>query len=155
MTNMTAGALAEKAGGPRAARVLIVDSCSHSREGLRSSLQGVGCEVETVVGNVDAISALRVGRFDLALIDLDQPRAHGIAMTAWDLVRISRALVANLGLILMAAKRSLEAEARADELERARLVEKPINPTELGSIVRALLGEYKTSPVSSRELNHV
>jgi DNA-binding response OmpR family regulator len=106
------------------------------------------------MGNVDAISALRVGRFDLAVIDLDLPRAHGIAMTAWELARISRALVANLGLILMAAKRSLEDETLADRLERARLLEKPINPMELGSIVQALLAEYKTSPVS-REWNHV
>ena len=120
-------------------RVLIVDSYSHSREGLRRSLLGGGCEVEAVMGTCEAISTLWDGRFDVAVIDLDLPRAPGLAMTGWDLARFFRALDAGLGLILVAAEWSREAEALADRLERARLLEKPINPMELRSIIRALL----------------
>jgi len=120
-------------------RVLIVDSYGHSREGLRRSLLGGGCEVEAVIGICEAIRALRDGRFDVAVIDLDLPRAHGIAMTGWDLARLFRALDAGLGLILVAAECSREAGTLADRLERARLLEKPINPMELRSVIRALL----------------
>jgi CheY-like chemotaxis protein len=139
MASMPDRAVMERAGGPRAARILIVDPYSHSREGLRSSLLGAGCEVEAVMGSFEAIRAIQDGRFDVAVIDLDLSRAHGIAMTGWDLARIFRALDAGLGLILVAAEYSREAGTLADRLERARLLEKPINPMELRSIVRAFL----------------
>ncbi|MDO8477579.1 MAG: response regulator [Candidatus Rokubacteria bacterium] len=115
----------EREGGPGAARLVIVDSYSHSRAGLRCLLPGAGCEVEAVMGSCEAIRGLKDGRFDLAVIDLDLPRAHGIAMTGWDLARIFRALDAGLGLILVAAECSREAGTLADRLERARLLEKP------------------------------
>jgi CheY-like chemotaxis protein len=139
MASVTNGVALEREGGPRAARVLIVDPYNHSREGLRSSLRGAGCEVEAVMGSCEAIRALKDGRFDLAVIDLDLPRSHGRAMTGWDLARIFRALDEGLGLILVAAECSRENGTLADRLERARLLEKPINPKELRSIVRALL----------------
>jgi len=121
------------------ARVLIVDPYSHSREGLRSSLIGAGCEVEAVMGICPAIRTLKDGRFDLAVIDLDLPRAHSIAVTGWDLARVFRALDAGLELVLVTAEWSREADTLTARLEHSRLLEKPINPTELRSIVRRLL----------------
>lgn len=139
MESVTNRGMREPEAGPRAARVLIVDSYSHSREGLRSSLLVAGCEVEAVMVSFEAIRVLKDGRFDLAVIDLDLPRAHELAMTGWDLARIFRAFDAGLGLILVAAEWSRDAGALADRLERARLLVKPINPKELRSIVPSLL----------------
>jgi DNA-binding response OmpR family regulator len=121
-------------------RILIVDAYGHSREGLGASLRGGGWSVETAAGSWEAIRKAKGDRFGLAIIDLDLPPAHGLAVTGWDLARIFRAFHPGAAVILVTAewRRELEVEA---EWHRARLVEKPINPGELRVLVRALESE--------------
>jgi CheY-like chemotaxis protein len=119
-------------------RILIVDAYSHSREGLRASLRGGGWSVETAATSWEAISKMKDGRFHVAVIDLELPPAHGVAMSGWDLARIFRALNPAVGLILVTAERSAEVKRQAERLGGSRLLEKPINPTELRVIVKAL-----------------
>jgi DNA-binding response OmpR family regulator len=109
-------------------RLLLVDPYGHSREGLGAALR-------------DAVTRMQDGGFDLLIVDLDLPPAHGLAEDGWDLVRLLRAASPTLPLILIAAESRPETQAAALRHGAAHLLEKPINPRELRSIVRALRPE--------------
>jgi DNA-binding response OmpR family regulator len=85
------------------------------------------------------------GAFDLAIIDLDLPPAHGIAEDGWELVRILRAADPTLLMVLIAAECHPDTRAEALRHGAAYLLEKPISPRELRGIVRTLRPE--TTPV--------
>lgn len=122
-------------------RLLLVDPYSHSREGLGAALRAGGFRVETAEGSSEAVQKIHGGEFDLAIIDLDLPPVHGIAEGGWDLVRILRVLNPTTLLILIAAESDSDTQAQARRYRASRLLEKPINPRELRSIVRALRPE--------------
>jgi putative two-component system response regulator len=122
-------------------RLLLVDPYGGSREGLGAALRGGGLSVETAAGASEAIAKMRDGEVDLAIVDLDLPPAHGVAEDGWDLVRILRAANPALPLILIAAECQPDTQAEARRRGAARLLEKPINPRELRSIIRALRPE--------------
>jgi CheY-like chemotaxis protein len=122
-------------------RLLLVDPYGGSREGLGAALRGGGLSVQTAEGASEAIAKVRAGEVDLAIVDLDLPAAHGVAEDGWDLVRILRAANPALPLILIAAECQPDTQAEARRRGVARLLEKPINPRELRSIIRALRPE--------------
>lgn len=126
-------------------RLLVVDPYGTSRAGLGAALRAGGFAVEAVEGSSEAIRSINLGRFDLAIIDLDLPPAHGVAEDGWDLVRILRAAAPALPMILIAAECHPDTQAEALRLGAARLLEKPINPRELRSIVRALRPEIASA----------
>jgi two-component system OmpR family response regulator/two-component system response regulator TctD len=126
-------------------RLLVVDPYGTSREGLGAALRAGGFAVEAVESSSEAIRSINVGGFDLAIIDLDLPPAHGVAEDGWDLVRILRATAPGLPMILIAAECHPDTHAEALRLGAARLLEKPINPRELRSIVRALRPEIASA----------
>jgi len=121
-------------------RLLLVDPYGHSREGLGAALRGGGLQVGTAEGASQAMAAMRSGEVDLAIVDLDLPPAHGVAEDGWDLVHLLRAASPTLPLILIAAECRPHTQAEALRLG-ARLLEKPINPRELRTLVRALRPE--------------
>ncbi len=122
-------------------RILVVDAYGHSREGLSASLRVGGYSVETAAGSWEAIQKAKEGHFGLAIIDVDLPLAHGVAMSGWDLARIFRALHPGAAIILVTAEWYPELRAQAEGLHRARLVEKPIHPGELRALVKAMQSE--------------
>lgn len=69
-------ALAQSAGP--ALRALVVDDSATVREVERQLLARMGFEVETAVDGMDGWNALRAGRFDLVVSDIDMPRMNGI-----------------------------------------------------------------------------
>ena len=73
-------ALAEAgaAAGGTALRALVVDDSATVREVERQLLVRMGFEVETAVDGMDGWNALRAGRFDLVVSDIDMPRMNGI-----------------------------------------------------------------------------
>jgi CheY-like chemotaxis protein len=125
--------------GPR--RILIVDAYGHSREGLSASLRGGGWTVETAAGSWEAIRKVKDGDFGLAIIDLDLPPAQGVLVSGWDLARIFRAFQPDASVILVTADSRSDLKAAAEQLERVRLVEKPLSPAALRALVRALESE--------------
>ena len=129
------------------ARILIVDAYGHSREGLRASLRGGGCVVETAAGSWETISKMREGRFRAAIIDLELPPAHGVS--GWDLARVFRAFQPAAAIILVTAEWRPEFREEARRLQRAQLLEKPINPAELRAIVRTLHAELEAPDTAS------
>jgi len=126
-------------------RLLLVDPYGTSREGLGAALRVSGFVVETAAGSSEAIRKVGAGEFDLAIIDLDLPPAHGIAEDGWDLVRILRAANPALLMVLIAAECHPDTQAEAVRHGAAHLLQKPISPRELRSIVRNLRPE--TTPV--------
>ena len=139
----------EGEGPSEPAKVLIVDAYGHSREGLKASLRGGGCVVETAAGSWEAISKMREGRFGAAIIDLELPPAHGVAMSGWDLARVFRAFQPVAAIILVTAEWRPEFREEARRLQRAQLLEKPINPAELRAIVRTLHSELEAPDTAS------
>ena len=126
-------------------RLLLVDPYGTSREGLGAALRAGGFAVETAAGSSEAIRKVGAAGFDLAIIDLDLPPVHGIAEDGWDLVRILRAADPALPMVLIAAECHPDTQAEAVRYGAAHLLEKPINPRELRTIVRNLRPE--TTPV--------
>jgi len=122
-------------------RLLLVDPYGTSREGLGAALRGGGFTVETAEGSSEAIQKIYDGAFDLAIIDLDLPAAHGVAEDGWELVSLLRVAGPTLPLILIAAECHPDTQAEAVRFGAAHLLEKPINPRELRTIVRALRPE--------------
>lgn len=121
-------------------RLLLVDPYGHSREGLGAALRGGGLLVETADGASQAVAKMRAGEVDIAIVDLDLPPAHGLAEDGWGLVNLLRAASPTLPLILIAAESRPQTQAEALRLG-ARLLEKPINPRELRTVIRTLRPE--------------
>ena len=119
-------------------RILIVDDHRHSREGLRESLLGEGYQVEAAADGWQAIKKVKEGRFEVAIIDLDLPPVYGVDMSGWDLIRICRAFHPGITIIVVSAEAGQEVKAQAEELKVAKVLEKPIDPTQLKAIVSTL-----------------
>ncbi len=62
-------------------RILVVDDSITVREVERKLLQAAGYQVEVAVDGMDGLNALRSGRFDLLITDVDMPRMNGIELT--------------------------------------------------------------------------
>jgi two-component system sensor histidine kinase and response regulator WspE len=82
-----AGLAADSAPGARAPRkrVLVIDDSLTVRELERKLLTQGGYDVEVAVDGMDGWNAIRAGRFDLIVTDIDMPRLDGI-----ELVRLVR-----------------------------------------------------------------
>jgi two-component system chemotaxis sensor kinase CheA len=69
-------------GAGSARRVLVAEDSITSRLLLKHILEGAGCEVETAVDGLDALSKLRQGRFDAVVSDVEMPQLDGLGLTA-------------------------------------------------------------------------
>jgi CheY-like chemotaxis protein len=103
-----------------------------------SAALGGAFVVETAAGAWEAITRMKEGRFALAVIDLDLPPAHGVAMSGWELARIFRAFNPGGATIFVTADWHPGLRTQADRVARSRVIEKPINPIELRSMVQML-----------------
>jgi two-component system sensor histidine kinase and response regulator WspE len=61
-------------------RVLVVDDSLTVRELERSLLDSAGYEVEVAVDGMEGWNAIRTGRYDLMVTDIDMPRMDGIEL---------------------------------------------------------------------------
>jgi two-component system sensor histidine kinase and response regulator WspE len=64
----------------RRLRVLVVDDSLTVRELERKLLVNAGYEVQIATDGMDGWHAVRAGRFDLVITDVDMPRADGIEL---------------------------------------------------------------------------
>jgi two-component system sensor histidine kinase and response regulator WspE len=67
---------------PRQKKILIADDSLTIRELERKLLQSRGYLAEPAVDGVDAWNAVRAGRFDLVITDVDMPRLNGIELAS-------------------------------------------------------------------------
>jgi CheY-like chemotaxis protein len=119
-------------------KILVVDDERHSREGLRVWLLGAGYTVETAADSWQAIKKIKDYPFEVAIIDLDLPPVHGVALSGWDLVRIFRAFNPSIGIVVVGAEESRHVRTQAAQLKVSEFLEKPISPTRLKGIVSTL-----------------
>jgi len=120
---------APNAAAPRAAHVLVVDDNATNRMVAQSLVEMFECTSEAAEDGLEAIEAVRTGRFDLVLMDIRMPRMDGVAAT-----RAIRALAAPVGQIPIIA---LTANADPDDAAgyvaagMNAVVEKPMKPEQL------------------------
>jgi CheY-like chemotaxis protein len=119
-------------------RILVVEDDPHSREGLRGLLSVGGYWVDTAADGWQAIERIKDGSFQLALVDLDLPVVHGVAVDGWDLVRILRAFHPDITIIVVSAQMGPAIESRARVLKVSCLLEKPLDPATLWATLRRL-----------------
>jgi DNA-binding response OmpR family regulator len=124
--------------GKKVKRILVVDDDPHSREGLREALQSEGYRVETAPDSWEGIRKIKEDDYDVAIVDLDLPAVRGVVVTGWDLARIFPAYRPGISIIVISAEAENAQRSRAGHLGVSEFLEKPISPTRLRAIVRAL-----------------
>ena len=75
-----AGGSVEEPGG--GSSVLLVEDSITARMLLKNILESAGHSVQTAVDGVDAMTALKVGDFDVVVSDVEMPRMNGFELTA-------------------------------------------------------------------------
>lgn len=64
----------------RAKMILVVDDSITVREAERKMLENAGFMVDTAVDGMDGLNAIRTGKYDLIVSDVDMPRMNGIEL---------------------------------------------------------------------------
>jgi CheY-like chemotaxis protein len=126
------------AAAARPIHVLVVDDNATNRMVAQSLVEMFDCTSEAAEDGVEAVEAVRAGRFDLVLMDIKMPRMDGVEAT-----RAIRALPAPLGQIPVIA---LTANADPDDAAAYlgagmnAVVEKPMKPEQLFAALQQALG---------------
>lgn len=129
---------AEPAVAGRAAHILIVDDNATNRMVAEALCDMFECTSEQAVDGVEAVEMARTGRYDLVLMDIKMPRMDGIAAT-----RAIREMTGRPGAVPIVA---LTANADPADVQTylaagmQDVVEKPIKPERLATVLNALLG---------------
>jgi PAS domain S-box-containing protein len=123
--------------------VLVVDDHADARELVSIALQQAGARVATAASAEEGLAALREGRPDVLLCDIEMPGESG-----YELMRKVRALPADAGGLTPAI--ALTAYARDEDRMRTLLagfqrhLSKPVRPDELASTVAAMAGTIRS-----------
>jgi two-component system, chemotaxis family, sensor kinase CheA len=114
---------------PPAKRLLVVEDSITSRMLLKGILESAGYDVKTAVDGIEAFTALRTGRFDLVVSDVEMPRMNGFDLTVR--IRADRAL-AELPVVLVTALESREDRERGIDVgANAYLVKSSLDQSNL------------------------
>lgn len=93
----------------RKKRVLVVDDSLTVRELERKLLSGLGYHVDVAIDGMDGWNAVRLGRYDLIVSDVDMPRMDGIELVT--LIRAD-ARLKTLPIVVVSYKDSAEDRQR-------------------------------------------
>jgi two-component system chemotaxis sensor kinase CheA len=121
----------------RPAAILVVDDSITTRTMEKNLLEGAGYHVETTADGVEAWTALKSGRFDLVVSDVDMPRMDGFDLTA----RIREdPRLGPLPVVLVTALESREDKERGIEVgANAYVIKSGFDQSKLLEIIRRLL----------------
>jgi two-component system chemotaxis sensor kinase CheA len=127
---------AEPSAAPQQQRILVVEDSITSRMLLKGILESAGYDVKTAVDGIDAFTALRAGRFDAVVSDVEMPRMDGFDLTVR--IRADRAL-AQLPVVLVTALESREDRERGIDVgANAYLVKSSLDQSNLLEALRRL-----------------
>ena len=121
----------------RCAHVLVVDDNATNRMVAEALCEMFDCTSETAEDGVEAVEAVKSGRFDLILMDIKMPRMDGVEAT-----RTIRALGgrhATVPIIALTANADPEDAVRYLASGMSSVVEKPIKPEALLAAMNACL----------------
>jgi len=120
---------------PRALRrILVVEDDRNSREGLQGLLSVGGHRVDTAADGWEALERIKQGSYELAIVDLDLPAVHGIAMDGWDVARIVRAFCPDVAIVVVSGRDDDETRDAARHIDVAFL-EKPLAMSDLRTVI--------------------
>ena len=124
-----------------APRVLIADDDRAIRESLQRALELDGYAVETTADGVEALSTLRGGHHDLAILDVMMPGVDGLGVC-----RILRSDGCRIPLLMLTAR--VETSDRVAGLDAGAddYLPKPFELDELLARLRALLRRSRPEP---------
>lgn len=123
-------------------KVLVVDDDSTTRHMLQSLLAKEGMVAEVAEDGVEALEALRYGRFDLILLDVWMPRMNGLELLARLRTRKRRPRV-----IVMTSDDAPETLLKAVRGQASRYVHKPVAADTLLKVVREALAAPEAVPI--------
>ena len=122
----------------RGKRVLVVDDVEVNRQVASEWLHRAGIEVAQASDGAQAVTAVRDGRFDAVLMDVQMPGMDGFAATR-EIRRMGRL---RLPIVAMTANAMAEDRRQCLEAGMDDHLGKPVQPEQLfASLVRWVLGE--------------
>jgi CheY-like chemotaxis protein len=122
-------------------RVLVVDDDEDARLVLAIMLRQSGAEVATASSVAQAFEIFAAERFDVVVSDIAMPGEDGYALI--ERLRKSSAVPA---IAVSAIATGAEDRERALAAGFTEFVRKPVDPTELASIVASALAEERRRP---------
>lgn len=134
------GRLASAAAYHAPKRVLVVDDEATIRDLYARVLRSEGLDVEVACDGEQALLKLAFQPFDLLITDWHMPRLDGASLVQW--LRATRSTVP---VIMLSGSDAAHDIPKSLQTEFAFILQKPILPTRLLTIVQNLLGvEAKT-----------
>jgi CheY-like chemotaxis protein/anti-sigma regulatory factor (Ser/Thr protein kinase) len=124
------------------AKILIVDDDRTTRHILRKVLTEAGFSTTVAKDGVEALKALRVGRFDLLLLDVWMPRMNGLELLARIRKRKTKPRV-----VVMTSDDAPQTLLEAVRENTFKYVHKPIEPRALLQTVREVLEAPDVPPI--------
>jgi two-component system, OmpR family, KDP operon response regulator KdpE len=122
-----------------AGRILAVDDEPQIRRVLRTALSAQGYEVFTARTGEEALEAIRTGRFDLLLLDVNMPGLSGL-----EVCREIRA-TSEVAIIMLTVRDSEQDKVAALDAGADDYITKPFSTPELLARIRAALRRLPTS----------
>ncbi len=138
------------------ARILIVEDDPCSRTGLRDLLRADGYLVEACADGLQGFRLFRAQPFDLAFVDLNLPAVLGVPISGWDFIRMLRAYLPNLPVIILTAEELTAVHvAEAKSLRVAAMLHKPVTPSRLKHLIVSVLARLGEPTVPAAAIEKV
>jgi two-component system KDP operon response regulator KdpE len=112
--------------------ILVVDDDSATRRALRMTLSGMGFTVVEAARGEEALSLVRVTRFDVVLLDVDMPGMGGL-----EACRTIRHAVARLPILMLTVMDSEDVKVLALDAGADDYITKPFQVRELTARLRS------------------
>jgi DNA-binding response OmpR family regulator len=122
-----------------AKRVLIADDDPAISISLATYLHGLGYEALTAADGEEAMRAIESHRPDLAILDIDMPKASGIVVTVQLRAHPDKRL-RRTPVLILTAKSDTRHEAYSAGAGANAFVSKPVAPADLAKTIRKLIG---------------
>jgi CheY-like chemotaxis protein/anti-sigma regulatory factor (Ser/Thr protein kinase) len=123
-------------------RILVVDDDKTTRHILRNVLTSAGFSTSVAKDGVEALKALRTGRFDLLLLDVWMPRMNGLELLAKLRTSKTRPRV-----VVMTSDDAPETLLKAVREQAFKYVHKPVESSVLLQTVRDTLDAPDAPPI--------
>src|SRR4051794_17820281 len=127
--------------------ILLIEDDGRIREIVERGLRARGFRVASAADGVSGVALARTGSFDLVLLDLVLPDAHGLVV-----LRALRALEARMPVVALTALDDMDAKVQGLDAGVDDYVTKPFSIEELGARIRARLRWRDESVLSAGAL---
>jgi two-component system sensor histidine kinase RpfC len=123
--------------------ILVADDNRTNQKVIGKILERVGHDVSIVENGEQALDAMQVKAFDIALMDVNMPVLNGIEATK--LYRFASLGKPRLPIVALTADATPETKQRCEEAGMDACVIKPIEPARLLSIIGSIVSEKQVS----------